>query len=81
MMGNSGLFGDDYTPEPIDDLGETSQVVEEIVSGMAEPGAQATAADASSVSFVLGLVMRRQRILTIAVIAIAAYLLAKDFSK
>lgn len=81
MIGNSGLFGDDYTPEPIDDLGETSQVVEEIVSGMAEPGAQATAADASSVSFVLGLVMRRQRILTIAVIAIAAYLLAKDFSK
>lgn len=81
MIGNSGLFGDDYTPEPIDDLGETSQVVEEIVSGMAEPGTQATAADASSVSFVLGLVMRRQRILTIAVIAIAAYLLAKDFSK
>lgn len=81
MIGNSGLFGDDYTPEPIDDLGETSQVVEEIVSGMAEPGAQATAADASSVSFVLGLVMRRQRVLTIAVVAIVAYLLAKDFSK
>lgn len=81
MMGNSGLFGDDYTPEPIDDLNETSQVVENIVGGMAEACAPANAADASSVSFVLSLVMRRLEILTIAVVAIVAYLLARELSK
>lgn len=80
MITNSGCFGGGKREnDPIDDLKEASQVVDDIVSSASvQSSAAAAQAAVGSVAMLVGQYARMVRLLAWAVLAMAAVLVAKE---
>lgn len=81
MITRSGCFGTKAYDPPIDDLREAAQAVDDIIGSdpetVPEEPSQESAPDLGAAQL-LGQYVRRVRLLTWAVVAIAAYLVLKE---
>lgn len=79
MITQSGCFGGgNPSSAPIDDLKEASQMVDDIVSSARQSSSASNQAAIAGVTMLLGQYARRIRLLTYAVLAIAAVLVIKE---
>lgn len=79
-IGNSGCFGA-ATNNPIDDIREAEAAVTDIVADAGTPETPVTEYDLATANAMAGIVgeyVRRVRLLTYAVVAIALYLVLKE---
>lgn len=80
MITQSGCFGNHYDP-PIDDLEEAREAVADIIGSDTVENPAPCVQDPSSAlaaAQVIGLTVRRVRLLTWAVVAIAVYIVLKE---
>lgn len=81
MIGVSGCFGRRNGPDPIDDLAEAADTVNDIMGDAPEADPQGQPQGQGpdlAAAQVLGQYVRRVRLLTWAVVAVAIYLVMKE---
>lgn len=81
MITQSGCFGHSATADPIDDINEAAEALGDIMGSSGQPsGTAATDAAAPAMAALIEQYVRRVRLLTWAVVAIAVVLVMKEVS-